>query len=318
MLSAILNGKRLPASELTVPVSDAGFVLGATVAEQIRTFDGKLYRLDDHIARLHRSMEIIGVSLPHSSESLCSMATELAAENWRRMNDEAKESGGSGPGDIGLCVFVTPGGYPTLEPEPSGPMLAMHTYPLPFKLWAEKYGQGQRLSIVGVRQAPLACWPAELKCRSRMHYFLADREARAMDSESRALLLDIDGCVAETSTANLLLYNKGEGLLSPPTEKILPGISVAIAGELAAKLEIPFAHRDLTADDVRQADEAILCSTSVCMLPVSHVDGLKVGGDDASPFQAGSIFTSLLTAWSDDVGIDIRQQALRFAETANR
>ncbi len=320
MLSAILNGQCVPVGELSVPVSDSGFVLGVTVAEQVRTFDGKLYRLAEHMGRLHRSMDIIGVQLPYSSDSLIQMAIDLVASNWREMNEfepaAVRDDGAdhaAGPGDLGLSVFVTPGGYPTLEPDPSGPMLAMHTYPLPFQLWADKYLHGQRLSIVNVRQAPLSCWPAELKCRSRMHYYLADQEARAMDASSRALLLDTDGFVAETSTANLLIYNQSEGLLSPPPQKILPGISVAMVRDLATNLGIPFGHRDLTAEDVSQADEVILCSTSLCMLPVSHVDCQPVGPTSGGAFKPGPVFESILAAWSDEVGIDIRAQAIRYA-----
>ena len=58
---AFLNGRWIPASAATVSVGDAGFVLGVTVAEQVRTFAGKLFRLDDHLARLARSLEIIGL-----------------------------------------------------------------------------------------------------------------------------------------------------------------------------------------------------------------------------------------------------------------
>jgi branched-subunit amino acid aminotransferase/4-amino-4-deoxychorismate lyase len=65
---AFLNGRFVPASEAMLPVYDAGFVLGTTVAEQMRTFGGRLFRLDAHLARLSHSLEIVGVDLGLGSE----------------------------------------------------------------------------------------------------------------------------------------------------------------------------------------------------------------------------------------------------------
>ena len=94
-----------------------------------------------------------------------------------------------------------------------------------------------------VRQVPGDCWPSELKCRSRMHYYLADREAAAIEPGPRALLLDHEGFVAEASTANALAYRAGEGLLSPPLGKVLRGISMGVVVELTERLGIPFRQR---------------------------------------------------------------------------
>ena len=187
------------------------------------------------------------------------------------------------------------------------PTVCLHTHPLAFHLWAEQYRHGVALAVTGVRQVPTSCWPAALKCRSRMHYYLADREAAAAHPHARALLLDEDGFVTEASTANLLVYRAGEGLISPPAEKILPGISMSMAVELAAGLGIPFRHRDLSVEDVATADEAMLTSTSTCIVPVTRLDGRPIGA--GTP---GTIFGTLLAAWSRAVGVDIAAQAERF------
>ena len=63
MSLAYLNGKLVPVAQAVIPVYDAGFVLGTTVAEQLRTFGGQLFRLDQHLARLQHSLEIVGVDL---------------------------------------------------------------------------------------------------------------------------------------------------------------------------------------------------------------------------------------------------------------
>ena len=298
---AYLNGKILPASQATIPVTDAGFVLGVTVAEQLRTFRGKLFRLDRHLQRLAHSLEIVGIDPGLSLDELGRTASELAVRNHRLL-DPAD--------DLGLSIFVTPGAYVTFETTVarSGPTVGMHTYPLPFHLWHEKYGGGQSLVITDVMQVPAACWPAELKCRSRMHYYLADKKARGIEPGARALLLDASGQVVEASTANLLIYRAGEGLVSPPRDAILPGVSEAVIEELAAVLGIRMSHRRLEPGDIETADEVLLCSTSPCVWPVTRVSGRPIGSG-----RCGPIALELLSAWSRLVGVDIAAQAARFA-----
>ena len=142
-----------------------------------------------------------------------------------------------------------------------------------------------------------------------MHYYLADSKSRQAEPGSRALFLDDDGYVLEASTANIVVFRRHEGLVSPPREKILPGISVAVVAELAGSLGIPYSCRDLTVEDVAGADEVMLCSTSPCVWPVVRLDGRTIG--DGSP---GRMYVRLLTAWSGLVGLDIQAQAEQFAQ----
>jgi branched-subunit amino acid aminotransferase/4-amino-4-deoxychorismate lyase len=296
---AYLNGQFVPEASLSVPVYDAGFVQGVTVAEQLRTFGGKLFRLDQHLERLRRSLEIIRIS-DIDLASLGEAAQELASLNHKLL----------APGDdLGLSLFVTPGAYPAFAPPgPREPTIGMHTYPIPFHLWNDKYSIGERLVVSSVRQVPNNCWPLELKCRSRMHYYLADREARDREPGARALLLDQDDFIAEASTASVILFHEGEGFLSPPREKILPGVSVGVLEELAREMGIAFLHRDLTVDDVYSSDEVILCSTSPCLLPVVSLDGRPIGAG-----VAGKVSQQAVAAWSRLAGLDLVEQANRFA-----
>lgn len=298
---AYLDGRLIPADQAAVPVTDAGFVQGVTVAEQMRTFGGRIFRLEPHLARLARSLETVGVEPPIAFDELIRNAEELVAHN-RRLLDEGD--------DLGLSLFVTPGTYPAfaVHGNESRPLIGMHTYPLPFHLWADRYERGQSLVVTDVRQVPTECWPAELKCRSRMHYYLADRQAREKSPGARALLLDEQGDVVELSTANLVAHFPGEGLVSPPLEKILPGISMTVVAELAQELGLGFSHRRIWPDELRAADELMLCSTSPCLLPVAEVDGKAIGTG-----RPGPVFHKLLDAWSRAVGVNIAEQAKRFA-----
>lgn len=298
---AYLNGRWLPVSQAAVSVYDAGFLQGVTVAEQLRTFGGRLFQLDLHLDRLARSLAILGVDPGVSREDLAQIAGELAAQNHKLL-DPAD--------DLGLTMFVTPGPSAAFAPLAghSGPTVCIHTQPLPFATWVDKYERGDSLVLSDVMQVPGKCWPAELKCRSRMHYFLADKRAREREPGARALLLDERGYVTEASTANVLAYFRDEGLVSPPREHILPGVTVAVLEELAGQIAVPFSHRELTVEDVAQADEVLLCSTSPCVWSVVRLDGRPIGAG-----VPGAVGGQLRAAWNQMAGLDIVAQARRFA-----
>jgi len=295
---AYLNGDLVPAEAAFVRVDDVGFVWGATVAERMRTFGGRLFRVEEHLARLGRSLEILGISPPESPDELALRAEQLAAHNHPLLD---------AGDDLNLVVFITPGPRATAGRKVR-PTVCLHTAPLEFGQWADKYTAGVQLVTTSVRQVPADCWPAELKCRSRVHYYLADREANADEPGAAALLLDHDGNVTESSIANLLMWREGEGLISPPLETILPGITLAAVAELAARYNIPFQYRPLAADDLVRADELILASTPYCLLPVTRLNGWPVG--NGTP---GHTYLRLLQGFSELVGVDIEQQALALA-----
>jgi branched-chain amino acid aminotransferase len=101
-----------------------------------------------------------------------------------------------------------------------------------------------------------------------------------------------------------VVFRSPEGLISPPPEKILRGISLAVLVELARGLGIATVYRDLRPQEVASADEVLLTSTPVCLLPVTRFEGHPIG--DGRP---GEVFRGLLAAWSELVGVDIAGQA---------
>ena len=120
-------------------------------------------------------------------------------------------------------------------------------------------------------------------------------------------MLNEQGYVTEASTANILVYYRDVGLVSPPKEMILPGVSAATVEELAGDLGIAFSFRSLTVDDVAAADEVLLCSTSPCVWPVTRLNGRPI--DEG---KSGDIARRLLAAWRELVGINIQEQAKKF------
>ncbi len=288
------NGRWVAESSLSLAVEDRGFLLGATVTERLRTFGRRLFRLEEHWTRLCHSLELVGGTQWVDLEELAATAQRLVDHNARGLDADD---------DQGLVVFLTPG------PAGGDPTVCLYSRPLPFAQWASLYRTGQRLVVSSHRQVPSNCWPPSLKCRSRMHYYLADQEASRREPGSRALVLDQRGYVAEATTANVVCYFETEGLVTPRAEFVLPGVSLAVVRELADDLGLPWSERDMTPKECATADEMFLCSTSPCLLPVSALDGRPIGRGHPGP-----IFETLISAWSRLVGRDIVGQAHRFAE----
>src|SRR3954454_19925197 len=260
---AYLNGYWVPNTQLSISVDDVGFMVGATVTERLRTFRGQVFRLQEHLARLRGSLDITGLASESIVDEIGRAIPEFLKRNQKRIAVED---------DWSIAAFVTPGiagaGKPTV---------CVHGNPLPFRQWASQFEAGVKVVVSTHRQVPITCWPAELKCRSRMHYYLADREAAARTPGARALILDQDGYIAESTTANVLVYREVEGLISPPVDHILSGVSLGVMKELAAVLSVPFIMRPLSVDDFCSSSEAMLTSTSICLLPIVECDGQRLG-----------------------------------------
>jgi branched-chain amino acid aminotransferase len=293
-----LNGNLIPASQAHLAIFDAGVVMGATVTEMTRTFRRTPWRLDEHLDRLFRSLKYTRMDIGMTKAELASASRELVAHNAKLV--EADD-------ELGLIHFVTAGEFPVYAGSAgraarTTPTVCAHTFPMPFELWVSKLDTGAHLVTPSIRHVPPQCYDPKMKYRSRMHYYLADKEAQLVDPDASALLLDLDGNVTETSGANFLIGERGT-IVSPTLVNTLPGISRATVIELAAKLGIPFVERNIQVHSVMNADEAFTSSTPYCLMPVTKINGVAIG--DGRP---GPLWRRLLAAWSELVGLDIEQQ----------
>ena len=299
-----LRGQLVPASQAHVAIFDAGVVLGATVTEMTRTFRHAPYRVDDHVDRLFRSLKYTRMDIGMSKAELAKVSRDLVANNVQLV-DPADE--------LGLIHFVTAGEFPVYAGSAGRaarltPTVCAHTFPMPFELWASKLDTGAHLVTPSIRHVPPQCYDPKMKYRSRMHYYLADKEAQLVDPDASALLLDLAGNVTETGGANFLIVEQGT-IVSPSLTNTLPGISRQTVIELAQKLGIPFVVKDFQVHSVINADEAFTATTPYCLLPVTKINGLPIG--DGRP---GPIWKKLLGAWSELVGIDIERQIRESAQ----
>jgi branched-chain amino acid aminotransferase len=295
---AYLNGRFLPQDEVSLPLHDAGFIMGATVTDLCRTFNQRLYRLADHLSRFRQSCHLARVFLHVSDDELTRIAQQLVEQNAVLLKPDQ---------ELALVLFATPGpighyaGLPG-EPGEGKPTLGLHTFPIPFHRYRALFERGAHLLVPNTRHVPAVCVDPRVKMRSRLFWWLAEQEARDQEPGSSALLLDLNGQVTETAGANFLMVEQGV-VISPPKQSILGGISLRIVEELCGQLAIPFEERPFTIDECLIADEALLSGTPYCIAGVSQINGEPV-------VWPGPILLRLQEAWSQAVGLDFCRQIL--------
>lgn len=296
-----LNHGFVPASQAKLNIFDLGLVLGATLTEMTRTFRHQLFRAGDHVARLYRSLKYAGISVPMSPEEMLAKTQELAAANCKLL---------SADGDLGVVHFVTPGEHALYAGSagaagPLTPTICIHSFPLRFNLWRHLFTEGAHVVTPSIRHLPPQCIEAKMKHRSRLHWFLAERQAQSVDPRAIPLLLGLDGNVTECAGSNFVIV-KDRTIITPTPRNILWGVSLQTVKELAPGLGLEFVERDFQPYDVVNADEAWLTTTPYCIAPCTKINQTPI--DSGRP---GPRFKQMLQAWSQRVGLDIEAQVLR-------
>jgi branched-chain amino acid aminotransferase len=296
-----LNGAMVAESEARISIFDVGRLYGACFYESIRTFGHRLFRLEEHMRRLERSLRYGGI-LPSLDWSRVREAVQKTLEANEPLTDPQD--------DLWLCVEVTPGtAFPMPLQSGAGnpPTVLAYSSELPHGEYVRCYSEGKAVITSHFRNIPPASFEQRCKNRARLPHYLSKLEAHRQDPQSYALMLDTDGFVSEGTGANIFFVVDG-GLLTPSRRNILVGISRQYVIELAGRLELPVSETDVSLFDAYNAEEAFWTTTSYCILPISRIDGRPIG--DGRP---GPITRRLQAKWSEEVGVDIVAQARRFA-----
>jgi branched-chain amino acid aminotransferase len=267
--AVVIDGVCVSPERATISVYDRGFLYGDGVFETIRTYEGKLFALDEHLDRLAHSAERVGIALPVSKEAL---AREIAdGLDAARMGASSNESyirvmltRGAGP--LGLD--------PALALRPLRVILVEPLIPLPSELYRDGV-------TVVVRQIARAGDAAEgAKVSNYLESLLALRDAKTQGAHE-ALIVSADGSIREGTTSNVFAVCGGE--LRTPGEDagILVGITRAHVLLLAKKAGLSVREGRLTVDELLHADEAFLTSSLREILPIVRVGAHPIGS--ASP-----------------------------------
>ena len=292
--TAYFNGEWMPYGEVRVAPDDRGFSVGDIVFDVERTFDGKVFRLREHIDRLYRSLRYVRIDPGLSADKMVAVTEEAV-----RRNEHLR----AGVGDFGCKQFVSRGGGELFEPGQAtvGVMVS------PMSFWyADRYALGLSGVVSRTRSYDPQSLDPKVKHYSRMNFVLAQLEANDVDPGSWPILTDMKGNLTEGSGQNVFVAAGGV-IRTPRDDAALQGVSRGIVIDLARKLQVPILEEDIQPYDLYTADEAFLSTTSSCVLPLTTVDRRPIG--DGKP---GPMVQRLLAAWSEAVGVDIVGQALRF------
>jgi branched-chain amino acid aminotransferase len=261
-LLVYLDGKFVPEEEAKISIFDHGFLYGDGVFEGIRAYNGRVFRLREHMNRLYDSAKAIDLQIPITKEEFEKIILETLRINKLR-DAYIRPIVTRGVGDLGL------------DPRKcKKPTIIVITKPWG-KLYGDLYERGLKAVTVAVRRNPCDALPPNIKSLNYLNNILAKIEANAKGGDE-AIFLDKLGFISEGSGDNVFIVKNGS-ILTPPTINSLPGITREVVIEIIKKLGIPFAERNLSLYDLYTADEVFVTGTAAEIAPIVEVDGRKIG-----------------------------------------
>ena len=262
-----LTDKLVVEDQAKISVFDHGLLYGDGVFEGIRVYNGKIFKLDEHLDRLFQSAKVIRLVVPMDKQTLTD-ATEKTVQANNIDEGYIRLIITRGIGDLGLDPFICKKGGIIIIAD------SIQIFP------EELYENGLKvISSSTVRNHPLAI-PPQVKSLNYLNNILAKIEAIDAGTDE-AIMYNHQGYVAEASVDNIFIVDKGI-IYTPPIEAgSLAGITRAIVMQLARKANIEVVEKDLTKFDLYTCDEFFLTGTAVEVIGIVNIDGRII--DDGKP-----------------------------------
>lgn len=262
---ANLNGVQMPLADVMVPALDRGFLFGDAVYEVLRVYHGKPFLLEEHWARLERSLREIRIGGVDLGRLQRRMMETLVAGGYR---------------EAMVYIQVTRGAAPTRS----------HAFPAratPLELlWAQELVhpyEEERQQGIGVFLQPDIRWGrCDIKSTNLLGNILAHQAAREAGCGEAVLYLP-DGTITEASHSSFFGVLDGVLRTTPKVPAILPGCTRDFVLRLVSKLRIPLEERSLHRDDLARVSELFLTGTTSEVCPVVRVDGKPIGDGKPGP-----------------------------------
>jgi branched-chain amino acid aminotransferase len=236
-----LGGRLVDAAAARIDPADRGFLLADGLFETLRVYDGKVFKLEAHLARLAAGARLLGLAMPPAGEISLAIVDTLGANKLREASLRITLT--RGPGQRGL-----------LPPKETTPTLMVAAYPAP-----ERSVAPMTAHVAGIRRnehSPLS----QVKSLAYLDNVLALQEAASAGCEE-AVLLNTAGRLAGGSRSNLFLV-VDENLATPPmSEGVLPGITRQTVLDLARDDGIVTREMPLNVADIERASEALICNS---------------------------------------------------------
>lgn len=297
---AWFNGDFMPENQVKIPFRDLSWIYGDGCFDMTRSFDHKLFKVKEHVQRLYRSLKYLRIDPGFGPERMVALTEELFERNRHLLGADEDYW-------IGQRISRGVKNVPGDNLDYHGPNVVLESLPLPLVQRAKLFKEGIRVVVPSHRRTP----PESLTPRAKTHNYLnmivANQEVQSIDPEAWAVLLDINGNLAEGMGSNIFAVREGT-LLTPREKFVLPGVSRQTVIDLARDEGIPVAEIDIDLYDSYTADEVFLTSTSLCICPVTNINGVEIGPKDQV---WGPVTKQLADAYSRFVGYDFVGQYLR-------
>lgn len=269
-----VNGDFVEDQQAKISVNDLSVIRGFGIFDFLRTYNGIPFHLDEHLRRLERSARLIGLELPHSRKKIAEIVQATLQRNLHKESNIRLVVTGGLSNDC-----ITPGDSPQLLVMVTGVK----------EMPAQWYSDGAKVITSHVER-----FMPGAKSINYIPAILCQREARTQQA-IEAVYVDRNGYLLEGTTSNFFAF-LGDTLVTPPCNRVLPGITRQVVLSLAEE-EFTIVERDLHKDEIRLIDEAFLASSVREVVPIVTIDSISIG--DGKP---GSRTKKILELFSDYTG----------------
>ena len=301
------NGRFVPESQVLVPFRDRGFKYGDAVFDTTRTFGHRVFKLKEHVERLYRSLRYLRIDPGLTPARMVEITEEVLAKNLPLLDPDD---------DYWVTQRVSRGldeSAREMWPQ-DGATVIVECVPLPLRARAALFRDGIRVLVPSIRRTPPEAFSPRTKTHNYLNMIAGDLEVKARDPEAWAVLLDVNGNLAEGIGSNIFLVR--DGVVCTPREQfVLAGISRDTVMALAREIGVTVVEKDIDLFDAYTADEAFLTSTSLCICPVQSINGSAIGGAETGTARMpGPVTRQLTDAYRRFVDHDFVAQYLKRLE----
>ena len=263
-----IDGQFLPREQAKISVFDHGLLYGDGAFEGIRAYNGKVFRLMEHVDRLYDSAKTIDLTVPLTKEEMAHVILETLRKNNLK-NGYIRPIVTRGVGDLGLD--------PRKCEKATVICIAIE--------WGAMYGDLYEKGLVGVsvsvRRNAASALPPNVKSLNYLNNILAKIEANYKGGDE-AIIFDTNGYLSEGSGDNIFAVKNGI-IVTPPTLNNLRGITRDVVLEIAQSMGITVKEQNMGYFDLYTADEIICTGTAAEVAPITWVDGRTIGNGKPGP-----------------------------------